>query len=48
VLGASIIEVKTHRLPTEHEQRSLLIIEKKSETPTLYPRMFSQIKKTPL
>jgi 16S rRNA (guanine527-N7)-methyltransferase len=48
VLGASIVEVKTHRLPTEHEQRSLLIIEKKSETPTLYPRMFSQIKKTPL
>jgi len=47
-LGASIVEVKTHRLPTEHEQRSLLIIEKKSETPMLYPRMFSQIKKTPL
>ena len=48
VLGASIVEVKTHRLPTEHEQRSLLIIEKKSDTPILYPRMFSQIKKTPL
>ena len=48
VLGASIVEVKTHRLPTEHEQRSLLIIEKNLETPTLYPRMFSQIKKTPL
>jgi 16S rRNA (guanine527-N7)-methyltransferase len=48
VLGASIKEVKTHRLPTEHEQRSLLIIEKNLETPTLYPRMFSQIKKTPL
>ena len=48
VLGSSIIEVKTLRLPTEHEQRSLLIIEKKSETPIAYPRMFSQIKKTPL
>jgi 16S rRNA (guanine527-N7)-methyltransferase len=48
VLGASIVEVKTHRLPTEHEQRSLLIIEKNSETSTVYPRMFSQIKKTPL
>jgi 16S rRNA (guanine527-N7)-methyltransferase len=48
VLGASIVEVKTHRLPTEHEQRSLLIIEKKSETPMQYPRMFSQIKKSPL
>lgn len=45
VLGASIVEVKTHRLPTEHEQRSLLIIEKNSETSTVYPRMFSQIKK---
>ena len=48
VLGASIVEVKTHRLPTEHEQRSLLIIEKNLETSTIYPRMFSQIKKTPL
>jgi 16S rRNA (guanine527-N7)-methyltransferase len=48
VLGASIVEVKTHRLPTEHEQRSLLIIEKNSTTPNVYPRMFSQIKKTPL
>lgn len=48
VLGATIVEVKTHRLPTEHEQRSILIIEKNTETPTLYPRMFSQIKKTPL
>ena len=48
VLGASIVEVKTHRLPTEHEQRSLLIIEKNSATPSVYPRMFSQIKKTPL
>jgi 16S rRNA (guanine527-N7)-methyltransferase len=48
VLGASIVEVKTHRLPTEHEQRSLLIIEKNSPTPNVYPRMFSQIKKTPL
>jgi 16S rRNA (guanine527-N7)-methyltransferase len=48
VLGSSIVEVKTLRLPTEHEQRSLLIIEKKSETPIAYPRMFSQIKKTPL
>jgi 16S rRNA (guanine527-N7)-methyltransferase len=48
VLGASIVEVKTHRLPTEHEQRSLLIIEKNSTTPSVYPRMFSQIKKTPL
>jgi 16S rRNA (guanine527-N7)-methyltransferase len=48
VLGASIVEVKTHRLPTEHEQRSLLIIKKNSATPSVYPRMFSQIKKTPL
>lgn len=48
VLGASIVEVKTHRLPTEHEQRSLLIIEKQKATPLNYPRMFSQIKKTPL
>jgi len=40
--------VKTHRLPTEHEQRSLLIIEKQKATPLNYPRMFSQIKKTPL
>jgi 16S rRNA (guanine527-N7)-methyltransferase len=48
VLGASIVEVKTHRLPTEHEQRSLLIIEKQKATPFNYPRMFSQIKKTPL
>lgn len=48
VLGATIVEVKTHRLPTDHEQRSLLIIEKKTPTPSTYPRMFSQIKKTPL
>jgi 16S rRNA (guanine527-N7)-methyltransferase len=48
VLGASIVEVKTHRLPTDHEQRSLLVIEKNIATPTTYPRMFSQIKKTPL
>jgi len=48
VLGASIVEVKTHRLPTEHEQRSLLIIEKQKPTPSIYPRMFSQIKKSPL
>lgn len=48
VLGASIVEVKTHRLPTDHEQRSLLVIEKKIPTPSTYPRMFSQIKKSPL
>ncbi len=48
VLGASIVEVKTHRLPTDHEQRALLVIEKTMPTPLSYPRMFSQIKKTPL
>ncbi|MEY3431855.1 MAG: hypothetical protein RIS53_753 [Bacillota bacterium] len=47
-LGASIVEVKTHRLPTDHEQRALLVIEKIIPTPPNYPRMFSQIKKTPL
>jgi 16S rRNA (guanine527-N7)-methyltransferase len=48
VLGAKIDEVKTLRLPTDHEQRSLVIVEKMNPTPTNYPRMFSQIKKTPL
>lgn len=48
ILNATIVEVKTHRLPTEHEQRSLLVIEKNALTPPLYPRMFSQIKKSPL
>lgn len=48
VLGATIVEVKTHRLPTDHDQRALLVIEKITPTPPAYPRMFSQIKKTPL
>jgi 16S rRNA (guanine527-N7)-methyltransferase len=48
VLGATITEVKTHRLPTDHEQRALLVIEKTMPTPSNFPRMFSQIKKTPL
>jgi 16S rRNA (guanine527-N7)-methyltransferase len=48
VLGATIVEVKTLRLPTDHEQRAMIIVEKVSPTPTQYPRMFSQIKKTPL
>lgn len=48
VLGATIVEVKTHRLPTNHDQRAMLVIEKTMPTPTNYPRMFSQIKKTPL
>ena len=47
-LGISVDSVLTHRLPTEHEERALLILKKNRETPLHYPRMFSQIKKTPL
>ena len=47
-LGVSVDSVLTHRLPTEHEERALLILKKNQPTPPLYPRMFSQIKKTPL
>lgn len=47
-LNAAVVQVQQHRLPTDHEERSLLTIEKKSETPFIYPRMFSQIKKSPL
>lgn len=47
-LASTIEEVKTLRLPTDHEQRSLLIVKKNALTKPNYPRMFSQIKKTPL
>jgi 16S rRNA (guanine527-N7)-methyltransferase len=48
VLHGTIEAVQTLRLPTDHEQRSLLVVKKNQPTPLLYPRMFSQIKKTPL
>jgi 16S rRNA (guanine527-N7)-methyltransferase len=47
-LGVEVTSVLTHRLPTEHEERALIIIQKSKPTPPNYPRMFSQIKKTPL
>jgi 16S rRNA (guanine527-N7)-methyltransferase len=47
-LHAEISEVKRDSLSSQIDQRILLVITKHASSPTQYPRMFSQIKKTPL
>jgi 16S rRNA (guanine527-N7)-methyltransferase len=48
VLGGELIEIKHSELPSEHDHRVLLIIKKIKTTDRNYPRMFSQIKHSPL
>ena len=47
-LHADIMEVKIDSLSQQVDQRILLVIQKTATSPKQYPRMFSQIKKTPL
>ena len=47
-LGGDLMDVKHSLLPSEHDQRVLIVIKKVKPTESKYPRMFSQIKHSPL
>lgn len=47
-LGGNVESIEYQQLPTDQAKRSLIIIRKIHSTPQQYPRMFSQIKHSPL
>lgn len=47
-LGGEIKEIVEFNLPIENSQRTLIKVEKVSETPNLYPRSYDKIIKKPL
>ena len=47
-LGGKIKDIVKFNLPIENSQRTLIKVEKVSETPNLYPRSYDKIIKKPL
>ena len=47
-MGCEITEIKPYILPESKEERNILIIKKIEKTNKKYPRMYSEIKKSPL
>ena len=47
-MGCEITEIKPYSLPESKEERNILIIKKIEKTNKKYPRMYSEIKKSPL
>lgn len=48
ILGASVKEIKTVRIPVFEREHCLVVIEKNKPTPRDYPRQYSRIVKKPL
>lgn len=48
LLGGTLREIRKFSLPGREEERSLVIIEKTSETPLKYPRKAGKVQKKPL
>lgn len=47
-LGAVVVAEHSYHLPHSNAERVLILIEKKSKTPQMYPRRFAKIQKSPL
>ena len=47
-LGGEINDIVEFNLPIENSQRTLIKVEKVSETPNIYPRSYDKIIKKPL
>lgn len=47
-LNSEVIKIKNYILPESKEERNILLIKKKGSTNKKYPRMYSEIKNSPL